>query len=37
MAPAGSAVTTVLQGLGGMRARLEDCYRDLHAHPELSH
>jgi hippurate hydrolase len=20
-----------------MRARLEDCYRDLHAHPELSH
>ncbi len=37
MASAGSAVTGVVQGLEGMRTRLEDCYRDLHAHPELSH
>jgi len=37
MASAGSAVTAVVQGLEGMRTRLEDCYRDLHAHPELSH
>jgi metal-dependent amidase/aminoacylase/carboxypeptidase family protein len=37
MASAGSAVTAVLQGLQGMRTRLEDYYRDLHAHPELSH
>jgi amidohydrolase len=37
MASAGSAVTAVLQGLQGMRTRLEDYYRDLHAHLELSH
>jgi amidohydrolase len=37
MASAVAPVTTVLQGLEGKRPRLEDCYRDLHAHPELSH
>jgi hippurate hydrolase len=27
----------VLAGLDGLRSRLEDLYRDLHEHPELSH
>ncbi|MEU6561956.1 amidohydrolase [Nocardia nova] len=29
--------TTVLAGLDGIRGWQEDLYRDLHAHPELSH
>ena len=31
-----SSAARVLQGLDGIRGRLEDFYRDLHAHPELS-
>jgi hippurate hydrolase len=27
----------VLSGLGGIRSWQEECYRDLHRHPELSH
>ena len=34
---ASSSVASVLDGLGGARGWLEDFYRDLHAHPELSH
>jgi len=29
------ASDTVLAGLDGIRADVEDYYRDLHAHPEL--
>jgi amidohydrolase len=32
-----SSVGPVMEGLEGLRGRLEDFYRDLHAHPELSH
>ena len=32
-----SSVASVLDRLGGARGWLEDFYRDLHAHPELSH
>jgi amidohydrolase len=32
-----NTVTAVLSGLEGIRGRMEDFYRDLHAHPELSH
>jgi amidohydrolase len=32
-----SSVGPVMDGLDGVRGRLEDFYRDLHAHPELSH
>ena len=32
-----SSVARVLDGLGDAREWLEDFYRDLHAHPELSH
>ena len=32
-----TTVSEVLQGLDGIRARQEAFYRDLHAHPELSH
>lgn len=31
------SVTAVLDGLGAVRGWQEDLYRDLHAHPELSH
>jgi hippurate hydrolase len=32
-----TATETVLTGLAGIRSWQEDCYRDLHEHPELSH
>ena len=32
-----SSAGSVLAGLDGLRGWLEDFYRDLHAHPELSH
>lgn len=32
-----TTVAAVLAGLDGVRGRQEDFYRDLHAHPELSH
>ena len=32
-----TVVSSVLSGLGEMRAWQEDLYRDLHQHPELSH
>ena len=32
-----SRITSVLSGRDGIRSRQEDFYRDLHAHPELSH
>src|SRR5690242_17878178 len=32
-----SPASGVLAGLDGLRASLEDFYRDLHRHPELSH
>lgn len=32
-----NAVTEVLRGQGAIRGWQEDLYRDLHAHPELSH
>jgi len=34
---ADDTVTTVLDGLDGVRSWQEDFYRDLHAHPELPH
>jgi hippurate hydrolase len=33
----GSPATAVLTGLADVRDRVEDFYRDLHQHPELSH
>ena len=32
-----AAASAVLAGLDGMRSGQEEFYRDLHAHPELSH
>ncbi|MFS0897841.1 amidohydrolase [Mycolicibacterium litorale] len=32
-----TATDTVLRGLAGIRDWQQDCYRDLHEHPELSH
>ncbi|WP_197374143.1 amidohydrolase [Mycolicibacterium baixiangningiae] len=32
-----TATDTVLSGLSGIRDWQQDCYRDLHRHPELSH
>ncbi len=32
-----ASTASVLQGLDGVRGRVEEFYRDLHAHPELSH
>lgn len=37
MAPSTTAVRTVLSGLPALELWQEDLYRDLHAHPELSH
>jgi hippurate hydrolase len=37
MATSVTAAESVLAGLPGIRRWQEDCYRDLHAHPELSH
>lgn len=33
----GSAVLSVLEGLDGVRSDVEELYRDVHEHPELSH
>lgn len=35
--PVDSRVSAILTGLDSVRDRQEDVYRDLHAHPELSH
>ncbi|UXA12511.1 amidohydrolase [Mycobacterium sp. SMC-8] len=37
MPTSSTAADAVLQGLAGIRGWQEDCYRDLHRHPELSH
>lgn len=37
MTASASTTSAVLQGLGAARGWLEDVYRDLHQHPELSH
>jgi hippurate hydrolase len=37
MTASASAVSAVLEGLDAARGWLEDVYRDLHQHPELSH
>ncbi|MGE2713292.1 amidohydrolase [Mycolicibacterium litorale] len=37
MTPSATAAEAVLTGLDEIRGWQEDCYRDLHRHPELSH